>query len=453
MDLNVVVLAAGQGTRMKSSLAKVLHPIGGKAMLAHVIQTAKQLNPSQLTVVVGFNSDSIKTALSNESITWVTQTTQLGTGDAVSKALSVIKPHERVLILYGDVPLIGAHTLQRFMDQTPPNQIGIITAKVPYPFGLGRIVRDKNGAVQSIIEERDANESQRQINEINSGILLVPGQLLHAYLPKLSSHNAQGELYLTDIIAMAVKEGVAIETVFPEDLLEIQGINDRNQQALVERHYQMQQANQLMQAGVYIVDPMRFDLRGTLKTGKDVKIDINVILEGDNVIGSNCQIGPHCVLINCKLGDGVEVRAHSYLENAVVGNFATIGPFSRLRPQTVLAEHVKIGNFVEVKNAQIAEHTKISHLSYIGDATIGKDVNIGAGTITCNYDGVNKHRTIIEEGVQIGSDTQLIAPVKVGKYATIGAGSTIKQDVPEHQLTITHQLSQRSKDWQKPSKK
>lgn len=452
MDLSIVVLAAGQGTRMKSPLPKVLHTIGAKPMLAHVVDTAKTLAPKQIIVIYGYGGQTLKNAFSDSAITWVEQPTQQGTGDAVAKALPSLPNNHRVIILYGDVPLITSHTLERLLKATPSNAMGILTANLSSPFGLGRIIRDENGALIRIVEERDANEVERQIHEVNTGIFVVEAAHLQRWLPHLNNHNNQGEYYLTDIVQMAVKDNIPIVTVHPEVEYEVLGVNDRLQQMQAERHYQLAIAQDLLKEGVLVCDPHRFDLRGTLQAQSDVKIDINVILEGDVILRQGAQIGPHCVLINCDIGENVTILANSHLENVKVGQGATIGPFARLRPGTVLGEKVRIGNFVEVKNSVIGNGSKINHLSYIGDTTMGKEVNIGAGTITCNYDGVNKHQTIIEDDVMIGSDSQLIAPIRVGKGAMVGAGSTVNKDVPENQLTLTHQLNQRSKAWEKPQK-
>jgi bifunctional UDP-N-acetylglucosamine pyrophosphorylase/glucosamine-1-phosphate N-acetyltransferase len=453
MELNVVVLAAGQGTRMKSSLPKVLHPIGAKPMLAHVIQTAFSLNPKQLTIVVGHESGRIRATCADPRITWVEQPQQKGTGDAVGKALPQIKPDQRVLILYGDVPLITAQTLHQLLQQTPPDAIGMITVDMASPHGLGRIIRNSNGDIQRIVEERDASESERKIHEVNTGIFVFPATFLSAAIPQLQNNNKQGEYYLTDLIEMAVRDRMPINSIRPNQYYEIQGVNDRSQQAMLEKVYQSHQALLLMNQGVQIIDPMRFDLRGTISTQEDVSIDINVVLQGHNVLEKGCRIDANCILIDCEIGEGAHILANSYLEKAKIGRGAVVGPFARVRPGTVLGANAKIGNFVEVKNTQIGAQSKINHLSYIGDAIIGNEVNIGAGTITCNYDGVNKHQTIIEDGAHIGSDTQLVAPVRVGQNATIGAGTTLCKDAPPHQLTLSNQLKHRSVDWQQPKKK
>lgn len=450
--LCIVILAAGRGTRMYSSMAKVLHPLGAKPLLWHVIEQAKLLNPAQIMVVYGHEGQALQTAFAAENITWVHQSTQQGTGDAVRIALPHIADHLRVLILYGDVPLISHHTLLKLAAKTPRDALGLLTVVMDNPHGLGRIVRNEQGQILRIVEEKDASLQEKAITETNTGIFLAHATALRKWLAKLTNHNAQQEYYLTDIVQFAVEENVTVTTDYPQDIHEVFGVNDKCQLAELERVYQMRMAKKLMQAGVGMADPSRFDLRGTLQAEQDVFIDVNVIFEGRNQLGKGCHIGPNCVLIDCQLGEGTTVLANSYLEGAVVGAHARIGPFARLRPGATLANNTHIGNFVEIKNATIGDGSKVNHLSYIGDALMGKNVNVGAGTITCNYDGANKHQTIIEDEVHIGSDTQLIAPVRVGIGATIGAGSTINKDVPSYQLTLTHHLTPRSSDWQRPTK-
>lgn len=452
MDLSIVVLAAGQGTRMKSTLPKVMQTIAGKPMLAHVVDTAKTLAPKKIIIVYGHGKDILLKTFQDKELSWVEQAVQKGTGDAVAKALPVLSANERVIILYGDVPLISKETLQRVLRETPSDALGLITINTDNPHGLGRIVKDQQGNVIKIVEEKDANEVERAIKEVNTGIFIVPSQYLSKWIPLLNNNNQQKEYYLTDIVALAVEAKVKIVTHSPDDDHEILGVNDRAQQANIERIYQQQIAKKLLHQGVMISDPHRIDVRGTLQAQSDVFIDINVLFQGNVVLGKGCHIGPNCVLIDCELAENVTILANSYIENTKIGNNVHIGPFARLRPGTLLKDDAKIGNFVEVKNATIGKGSKISHLSYIGDALVGEDVNIGAGTITCNYDGANKHQTIIEDDVMIGSDTQLIAPIRVGKGATIGAGSTLNKDVPANQLTVTQQLNQRSKAWDRPQK-
>ncbi len=451
MDLSIVVLAAGQGTRMKSTLPKVLHPVADKPMLQHVVDTAKQLSPSNIIVVCGHQGETLRGAFSNEKIDFVEQVPQRGTADAVAKALPLLKDDQKVIILYGDVPLISSNTLNELIEKTKDG-LGIVTINMGNPTGLGRIVRDSLGKVIKIVEQKDANAQEQKISEVNTGIYLVDAKLLKLWIPQIENKNNQNEFYLTDIVAMAVKDKISINTVSPQHIEEILGVNDKAQLAQVERCYQYKMATQLMNQGVTLADPSRCDIRGTLSVQSDVFIDINVIFQGKVTLKQGCHIGPNCVLIDVTLGENVTLLANCYLEGVSIGDNATIGPFARLRPGTEIDSDARIGNFVEVKNAKIGKGSKINHLSYVGDATIGQDVNIGAGTITCNYDGANKHQTVIEDNVMIGSDTQLIAPVRIGKGATIGAGSTINQDVPENQLTLTHQLNQRSKKWERPKK-
>ena len=451
-ELSVVVLAAGQGTRMKSPLAKVLHRIGNIPMLSHVISKAKALSPSQILIVYGHAGDQLRAQYANENVIWVAQEKQRGTGDAVGKTLPFIPLDHRVLVLYGDVPLISVNTLENLIQNTPAEAVGILTAVVDDPSGLGRIVRDQNGQVKCIVEEKEANAKEQAIKEINSGIGLFEASQLAAWLPRLHNDNAQGEFYLTDVLEMAVKEKKAIFTCSPKRSEEVAGINDRAQQAQVERDYQRQLAEQYMAQGVEISDPQRFDVRGELTVGNNVFIDVNVLFEGKNTIQNEVRIGANCVLINCEVEEGAVILPFSHLENAKIGKNAMVGPFARVRPGTELADGAHVGTFVEIKNSFVGQRTKINHLSYIGDATIGKEVNIGAGTITCNYDGANKHQTIIEDRVHIGSDSQLVAPVRIKEGATLAAGSTLTKDAPADKLTLTHQLTHRSQDWQRPVK-
>lgn len=453
MSIQVVILAAGQGTRMYSKLPKVLHALGGKPLLAHVLNTAHKLSANPPIVIYGHEGDMLRQCLADHHVNWVEQKQQLGTAHALMQALPVLKDDARVLVLYGDVPLISQQTLQRFSKQTPENGIGIITATFNNPTGYGRIKRDAQQRVTGIVEEKDATADERQINEINTGIYLAPAALLKTWLPQIKKSNAQQEFYLTDIIAQAAENNLHIHTEQPLMAEEVMGINDRGQLSHLERFYQQQTAAEWMRNGVTIMDPARIDIRGDVTIGRDVVLDINVILEGKVTIGNGCVIGPQCILRDVTLGDNVQVKANSIIEEASIGAEAVIGPFARIRPGTKLAEQVHIGNFVEIKNSQINTATKINHLSYVGDSEIGRNVNIGAGTITCNYDGVNKHKTIIHDDVQIGSDTQLVAPVVVGEGATVGAGSTVTQDVPPRELTLTHTLVQRIvKGWCRPKK-
>lgn len=453
MELSIVVLAAGQGTRMKSPLPKVLHTIGGRSMLDHVVTTALELNPQNIVIVHGFEGEQVRKYFTHLPLQWVCQERQLGTGDAVATALPLIPLGHRVLILYGDVPIIASDTLKRLLRTTPQNAVGLLTVTASDPKGLGRIIRDANGEIIRIVEEKDANEAEKQIKEVNTGIFAVPCNLLAKWLPALENNNAQGEYYLTDIVRFAAKDQIQTVSTVPGVPEEVLGVNDKVQQVALERFYQKRQAQRYMREGVWIADPYRFDLRGELEVGEDVKLDINIVLEGRNRIGKNSEIGPNCFIKNCDIADNVKILANSYLEDAKVGSNCTIGPFARLRPGAILAEKVAVGNFVEIKNTTIGKDSKINHLSYLGDAKVGERVNVGAGTITCNYDGAHKHPTIIEDDVHIGSDTQLVAPLTVKRGATIGAGSTLTKDVEGNALTVTHALSHRHiKDWKRPTK-
>jgi len=453
MELSVVILAAGQGSRMRSKLPKVLHKLAHKPLLTHVIDTAEQLSAQDIHVVYGHGGEVVRDALSDRKVSWVKQEEQLGTGHAVAQAVPQLVDDHVVLVLYGDVPLTTSDTLQQLLAQVSTTSMGLLTAVLPNPHGYGRIVRNSDNVVQCITEEKDANEEIRKITEVNTGILAVQGGKLKEWLGRLKNNNAQGEYYLTDIIAMAVNDGIEVKTSQASAVEEVEGINNRTQLARIERYYQRQQAEQLMTAGVTLKDPARFDLRGTVKTGVDVIIDVNVIFEGDVVLGDNVEIGANCVITDTTIADGCVILPNSVIENAVLGRECTIGPFARIRPDTNLAANVKVGNFVEVKKAQVGEGSKINHLSYVGDSIVGKDVNIGAGTITCNYDGANKHLTEIGDGAFIGSDSQLVAPVKIGAGATIGAGSTITSDTPADTLTLTRSKQRSVESWTRPQKK
>lgn len=455
MTIRVIILAAGQGKRMNSNLPKVLHKLAGRPLLEHVIHTALRISPSTPPVIVyGHQGKILHDTFSHYPVLWAEQKEQWGTGHALRQALPEIADDERVLVLYGDVPLISGDTLKQLIDTTPSNAIGMLTAHFVNPAGYGRIKRNKNNKIIGIIEEKDTTANERAITEINPGIYLVDAKRLKKWLPQLKNKNVQREYYLTDIITIAVKEKIPVHAVQPAVLEEILGVNDRAQLAYLERFYQRQQAEKLMQNGVTIYDPARLDIRGEVHAGCDVVIDVNVILEGSVVIGNGCVIGPNTILRHVVLGDRVDIKANSVIDGAEIAADCIIGPFARIRPGTVLEPHAHVGNFVEVKNSEIGESTKINHLSYVGDSEIGKRVNVGAGTITCNYDGVNKHKTIIGDDVHIGSDTQLVAPVTIGAGATIGAGSTITKDAPPHQLTITTKLEQRSiREWKRGKKK
>ena len=451
MSTTVIILAAGKGTRMRSNLPKVLQPLAGRPLLGHVIDTAKKLQADHIITIYGHGGALVQNAFAHEQVQWVEQAEQLGTGHAVKVTLPVL-PREGVsLILSGDVPCITEQTLQKLLDVSRETQIGLVTLTLADATGYGRIVRE-NGKIQAIVEHKDASEAQRQIQEINTGIYCVSNAKLHEWLPKLSNNNAQGEYYLTDIVAMAIADGLEVTSVEPQLAFEVEGVNDRVQLAALEREFQNFQAKQLMQQGVHLIDPTRFDLRGNLTAGKDVRIDINVIIEGDCELGDGVEIGAGCILKNTKIAAGTKVQPYSVFDQAVVGEDAQIGPFSRLRPGAVLANEVHIGNFVEVKNSQIGLGSKANHFTYLGDAEVGAGSNIGAGTITCNYDGANKFKTIIGDQVFIGSNSSLVAPVTIANGATVGAGSTITRDVAEQCLAVERSKQFTKENYQRPQK-
>ncbi len=453
MQIQVVILAAGQGKRMYSSLPKVLHRLAGKPLLEHVIDTSATVTASAPIIVYGHEGEQVREGLKHKNLHWVEQKEQLGTGHALLQTLPEIADNSHVLVLYGDVPLISTQTLQKLITATPDGAIGMLTAHVANSGGYGRIKRDAANQVIGIVEEKDATPEERAITEINPGIYYVPVNYLRKWLPALKSNNAQGEHYLTDIIALAVEDNIAVHTEEPAMLEEILGVNDRAQLAYLERFYQRQYAGKLLRQGVTIYDPARLDIRGELTIGRDVVIDVNVIFEGRVVIGDGCVIGANSILRDVEIAENVEVRSHSIIEGAKIGADCIIGPFARIRPGTVLARRAHVGNFVEVKKSFIGEGSKANHLTYVGDSEIGKNVNLGAGTITCNYDGVNKHKTIIGDDAFIGSNSSLVAPVTIGAGATIGAGSTITREAPAHKLTLTRASQQTLQDWQRPAKK
>ena len=451
MSTTVIILAAGKGTRMRSNLPKVLQPLAGRPLLGHVIDTAKKLQADHIITIYGHGGTLVQNAFAHEQVQWVEQAEQLGTGHAVKVTLPVLPQDGVSLILSGDVPCITEQTLQKLLDVSRETQIGLVTLTLADATGYGRIVRE-NGKIQAIVEHKDASEAQRQIQEINTGIYCVSNAKLHEWLPKLSNNNAQGEYYLTDIVAMAIADGLEVASVEPQLAFEVEGVNDRVQLAALEREFQNFQAKQLMQQGVHLIDPTRFDLRGNLTAGKDVRIDINVIIEGDCELGDGVEIGAGCILKNTKIAAGTKVQPYSVFDQAVVGEDAQIGPFSRLRPGAVLANEVHIGNFVEVKNSQIGLGSKANHFTYLGDAEVGAGSNIGAGTITCNYDGANKFKTIIGDHVFIGSNSSLVAPVTIANGATVGAGSTITRDVAEQCLAVERSKQFTKENYQRPQK-
>lgn len=452
MSLDIVILAAGQGTRMRSALPKVLHPIAGKSMLAHVVDTARKLKPQSIQVVIGHGAETVREQLAADDVSFVVQSEQLGTGHAVAQAVPNLKA-ENTLVLYGDVPLIEASTLDSLLTQLSANCMALLTVHLDNPAGYGRIVRNDAGAVQAIVEHKDASPEQLKICEGNTGILAAPRERMADWLGRLSNSNAQGEYYLTDIIAMAVADGLTVATETARDAMEVQGANDRLQLSELERHFQKRAAQRLMAQGVTLLDPARFDQRGEVTVGRDVFIDINVILEGKVEIADNVSIGPNCVIKDSILRNGAVIKANSHLEGAEVGEGADCGPFARLRPGTVLAARAHVGNFVELKNTHLGEGAKAGHLTYLGDSEIGARTNIGAGTITCNYDGANKFKTVMGEDVFIGSNSSLVAPLTLGDGSTTGAGSTITADVPAHALAVGRGRQRNLENWARPQKR
>lgn len=449
--MNIVILAAGMGKRMQSSLPKVLHPLAGKPLLGHVIDTARALAPTRLCVIYGHGGDAVPQAFAGQDLAFARQEPQLGTGHAVMQAVPHLEDGAATLVLYGDVPLTTAASLQRLLTAAGQDKLGVLTVTLKDPTGYGRIVRE-NGKITRIVEQKDASTAERAINEVNTGIIVAPTAKLCGWLAKLSNDNAQGEYYLTDVIAAAVADGVEVVSAQPDDVAETLGVNSKVQLAELERVHQRNIATALLEAGVTLADPARIDVRGTLDCGRDVSIDVNCVFEGCVSIGEGASIGPHCVIRNASIAAGASIKAFTHIEDAVVGAGAQVGPYARLRPGAELADEVHIGNFVEVKNSVIGLGSKANHLAYVGDADVGSKVNIGAGVITCNYDGANKFRTIIEDDAFIGSDSQLVAPVRVGKGATIGAGTTLTKDAPAEQLTLSRAKQMSLAGWQRPVK-
>ena len=452
MPLSVVILAAGQGKRMQSELPKVLQPLAGVPLLAHVVATARSLGPAAIHVVHGHGADRVRAAVAGDDLRWALQAEQKGTGHALAQAMPGVPDGHTVLVLYGDVPLIRAATLADLVARAGPDSLALLSARLADPSGYGRIVRDAAGRVVRIVEERDAAGAERAIVEINTGVLAAPAARLRGWLGALKADNAQGEYYLTDCIGAAARDGCAVEAVVAASSAEVLGVNDKVQLAEAEAALRARRAGELMRAGVTVVDPARLDVRGEAACGCDVVIDVNVILEGTVRLGDRVRVGPNCVLRDCEIGDDSEVRANSYVEGAVAGRQCAIGPFARLRPGTRLADGVHVGNFVEVKNSELGAGTKANHLSYIGDSAVGARVNVGAGTVTCNYDGANKHRTTIGDGAFIGSGAMLVAPVTVGEDATIGAGSTITKPAPAGKLTVERSRQVTIESWKRPEK-
>jgi bifunctional UDP-N-acetylglucosamine pyrophosphorylase / glucosamine-1-phosphate N-acetyltransferase len=455
MAIRLIILAAGKGTRMKSTLPKVLHRLAGKPLLGHVIDTGLSLNAQGITVVIGHGADQVKQTMT-QPVQWAMQTEQLGTAHAVMQGLEGIEDDDTVLLTYGDVPLTRASTYQKMLDVVSDTQMGLLTLHMEDPTGYGRIIRegaDGNGAVVGIVEQKDATPEQLAIKEGNCGVISIKGKWLLSLLKQIGNDNAQGEYYLTDLIGLAVANNVNVEAIHPEDAWETDGVNSRVQLATLERVHQNNQAIALMEGGVTLRDPARLDIRGTLTHGTDVDIDVNAVFEGVCHVGNNVTIGPNCLFSNAIIGDGTHIKANSVIEDSTIGQQGDIGPFARIRPGCELADGVKIGNFVEAKKAVIGNGSKVNHLSYVGDVEIAENVNVGAGTITCNYDGANKHKTIIGSGAFIGSNTALVAPVTIGEGATIGAGSTITKQAPSDKLTITRAKQTTIEGWQRPTKK
>jgi len=451
-SLEVIVLAAGKGTRMRSDVPKVLHQIGGRPMLAHVLDTAHALNASRIHVVYGHGGEKVPTVIDDNGVDWVLQEQQHGTGHAVAQAMPLVDSAAIALVLYGDVPLIRKDCLKRLVQQAETGALALLTMELPHGGAYGRIVRDAKGGITSIVEKKDASSEQLAIREINTGFLAAPADNLQRWLSRLSNDNAQGEYYLTDIVAMAVDEGYSVVSQNPAKVSEIEGINSKAELARMERIYQSEQAEALMEQGLTLRDPARFDLRGELSIGRDVVIDINVIVEGKVELGDNVHIGPNTLLRDVIIGADSEVLANCVLEQASIGKGCRIGPFARLRPGASLADNVHVGNFVEIKNSNVGDGSKVNHLAYVGDSKVGSKVNIGAGSITANYDGANKHQTVIEDGASVGANSVMVAPVTIGKNATLAAGTVLRKDAPADELTLSAGKQRSVKGWKRPTK-
>jgi bifunctional UDP-N-acetylglucosamine pyrophosphorylase/glucosamine-1-phosphate N-acetyltransferase len=449
---DIIILAAGKGTRMQSRLPKVLHKIAGQPLLSHVLTAAKTVNDAKSIVVTGFGGDQVENTIGKQADAFVTQPDQLGTGHAVQCALPHIRENAKVLILYGDVPLISPSTIGRMLEAVTDNEMGLLTVTLDNPSGYGRIIRDTDNNIAAIVEQKDANPEQLKVNEVNTGVMALTSQQLMGWLPQIDNNNAQGEYYLTDLIAIATSDSVKVKSIQPQSATEVEGVNNRVQLSQLERAHQRQKAQKLMESGTSLADPERFDQRGELSVGTDNFIDINCIFEGVVKLGSNVHIGPNCQVINSSIGDGVEIKANTIIEDSVVGDNAILGPFARLRPGTELADNTKIGNFVETKKAKVGKGSKINHLSYVGDAELGEGVNVGAGTITCNYDGANKFNTTIGDNSFVGSNSTLVAPLKVADNSFVGAGSTITKDTEENSLAISRAKQLNIEGWKRPTK-
>jgi bifunctional UDP-N-acetylglucosamine pyrophosphorylase / glucosamine-1-phosphate N-acetyltransferase len=450
---DIVILAAGKGTRMKSLLPKVLHKLAGKPMLGHVLDAANTVSNSKKIIVTGHGAEAVRAIYTDPSISMVEQAEQLGTGHAVHMALPELRDNSKVVILYGDVPLITPDTINQMLNAVDDNSIGLLTIQLSDPQGYGRIIRDAQGQIEAIVEQKDANQEHLQVDEVNTGVMSLTSQQLAAWLPLIDNNNAQAEYYLTDLISIARKAGYKINGIHPSSVAEVEGINNRQQLATLERTYQAQLAEALMVSGTSLADPARFDQRGTLQAGTDNFFDINCIFEGDVKVGSGVSIGPNCHIINSTIGDDVEIKANTVIEQSIIGDRAILGPFARIRPGTVLGSDTKIGNFVETKKAVVGNGSKINHLSYVGDAELGVNVNVGAGTITCNYDGVNKHKTQIGDNSFVGSNSTLIAPIVLGEDSFVAAGSTINVEVPTENLAVSRNKQRNIQGWKRPVKK
>ena len=453
LSLSIIILAAGQGKRMNSDKPKVLNLLAGKPLLTHVCETAIKIEHREIYIVYGCGGEQVRDSLKNSQVTWVKQEEQLGTGHAVQQVLPSIPKTDDILILYGDVPLINETSLTKLVKAAADTGFSLLTAYFDEPYGYGRIVRDSSDNIVAIIEEKDATEEQQSICEVNAGFMVIKSETLNGWINSLNNKNKQNEYYLTDIVAMAVKDNIKVSPVLAESIIEVQGINTRAQLSEAERYYQTVQAYHLMDEGVGIADPSRFDLRGELEIGSDNEIDVNVVMEGRLKLGNNISIAPNCLIKDTIIGDNVKIFANSVIENSIIGNDCRIGPFARIRPDSILDDHVHVGNFVEIKKSSLGKRTKANHLSYIGDAEIGNDTNIGAGVITCNYDGANKHKTTIGDNVFVGSDAQLIAPVRIDDGSTIAAGSTITKNVGSNSLAISRAEQKSVPSWERPKKK
>jgi len=449
---DIVILAAGKGTRMRSQLPKVLHTLAGKPMLTHVLDAASEIADAHKIVVAGHGAEKVRATYPDSAFTLVEQSEQLGTGHAVKCVLDNLRAQAKVIILYGDVPLITPATISKMLDAVDDEHIALLTIELADPSGYGRIIRDRAGQIEAIVEQKDADPVQLQIPEVNTGVMALTTALLSAWLPQIGNQNAQGEYYLTDLIAIARSAGYSVRSVHPASASEVEGINSRQQLAALERVYQRQLADQLMASGTSLADPARFDQRGILNAGSDNFIDVNCLFEGTVSIGSNVRIGPNCQIINSQIGDGVEIKANTVIEQSTIGDHAVLGPFARIRPGTQLGSNTKVGNFVETKKAIVGNGSKINHLSYVGDAELGENVNVGAGTITCNYDGVNKHKTEIGDNSFVGSNSTLIAPVTIGENGFVAAGSTISSEVPESHLAVGRAKQRNIPGWKRPTK-